>query len=85
MPTIIATLANNITDQQAIDTLLTLAETYAGHANTIGQQTTGTVKGAREDESLKKAEADLKVCDKGSTGNQPVHANYFPDIDRALR
>jgi hypothetical protein len=30
--------------QQAINTLLDLAETYGGHANTVGQQSTGTVK-----------------------------------------
>merc|ERR1712093_674687 len=44
---------------QAIETLLNLAETYAGHANTWGNQATGTVKGAHGDDSLKKAEADL--------------------------
>lgn len=47
--------------QQAITTLLDLAEQYAGHANTIGQQSTGTVKGAHTDSSLKKAEDDLKT------------------------
>ena len=45
-------------------TLLNLAETYAGHAYTMGQQSTGSVKGAHEDESLKKAESDLRVCDR---------------------
>ncbi|KAK0128409.1 hypothetical protein ONS95_000382 [Cadophora gregata] len=44
---------------QAIETLLNLAETYAGHATTLGNQATGTVKGAHGDDSLKKAEADL--------------------------
>ncbi|KAF4627257.1 hypothetical protein G7Y89_g10895 [Cudoniella acicularis] len=47
--------------QQAINTLLNLAETYAGHANTVGQQSTGTVKGAHTDNSLQNAEADLKT------------------------
>lgn len=47
--------------QQAINTLLNLAETYSGHANTIGQQSTGAVKGARQDTALKTAEYDLKV------------------------
>lgn len=47
--------------QQAITTLLDLAEQYAGHANTVGQQSTGTVKGAHTDSSLKKAEDDLKT------------------------
>ncbi|KAH7419465.1 hypothetical protein BKA64DRAFT_650890 [Cadophora sp. MPI-SDFR-AT-0126] len=44
---------------QAIETLLNLAETYAGHATSLGNQATGTVKGAHGDDSLKKAEADL--------------------------
>lgn len=48
--------------QQAINTLLNLAETYAGHANSVAQQGTGTVKGAHADTSLKRAENDLKVC-----------------------
>ncbi|KAG9246086.1 hypothetical protein BJ878DRAFT_498568 [Calycina marina] len=47
--------------QQAIDTLLKLAETYAGHANTVAQQSGGAVKGARADNSLQKAENDLKT------------------------
>jgi hypothetical protein len=38
-----------------------LAEQYAGHGNTIAQQTTGTVKGAHGDDSLKRAENDLKT------------------------
>ncbi|KAL3423219.1 hypothetical protein PVAG01_04966 [Phlyctema vagabunda] len=46
---------------QAIDTLLNLAETYAGHANTVANQATGTVKGAHADDSLKLAEQDLKT------------------------
>jgi hypothetical protein len=38
-----------------------LAETYAGHATTIGNQAAGTVQGAHEDTALKVAERDLKV------------------------
>lgn len=48
--------------QQAINTLLDLAEEYAGHLNSVGQQSTGAVKGAHGDSSLKTAEQDLKVC-----------------------
>lgn len=48
-------------DQQAIDTLLNLAEQYAGHANTVAKDSTGTVKGAHDDNSLQIAEANLKV------------------------
>lgn len=47
--------------QQAITTLLNLAETYAGHANTVSGQSTNAVKGAHSDSALKTAEYDLKV------------------------
>ena len=54
--------ANIRLDQQAIETLLSLAETYAGHASTLAVDSKGTVKGARETDShLQIAEADLKV------------------------
>lgn len=46
---------------RAISTLLSLAETYAGHANTVAQHGTGAVKGAHADDSLKRAETDLKT------------------------
>lgn len=49
------------TDQQAIETLLSLAETYAGHASDVGNQSIGTVKGAHDDNSLRSAETDLRV------------------------
>ncbi|KEF55668.1 uncharacterized protein A1O9_08418 [Exophiala aquamarina CBS 119918] len=47
--------------QQAIDTLLSLAETYGGHATDVTTQSKGTVKGAHTDDSLKSAEANLKI------------------------
>ncbi|KPI35148.1 uncharacterized protein AB675_1363 [Cyphellophora attinorum] len=47
--------------QQAIETLLNLAETYAGHANTVAKDSHGTVKGAHTDNSLQSAEANLKT------------------------
>ncbi|KAL1606433.1 hypothetical protein SLS60_003837 [Paraconiothyrium brasiliense] len=48
--------------QRAIDTLLTLAEQYAGHGRDVAQQGKGSVQGAHQDDSLQMAEADLKVC-----------------------
>lgn len=48
--------------QQAIDTLLGLAETYTGHSKGIAREGTGTVKGAHEDSHLQSAEKSLKVC-----------------------
>lgn len=47
--------------QQAITTLLNLAEEYAGHANTIGNATTGSAKGLHQDSALQTAENDLKT------------------------
>jgi hypothetical protein len=48
-------------DQQAIETLLSLAETYAGHGKNLGQQGSGTVKGAHQDNNLTRAETNLVV------------------------
>jgi hypothetical protein len=48
----------------AVNTLLDLAETYAGHSSNIAQQSVGTVKGAHADNSLTRAEADLKVRER---------------------
>lgn len=47
--------------QQAIDTLLYLAENYAGHGKNIVNQTTGTVKSAHDDNHLKSAERCIKT------------------------
>ncbi|ETI21577.1 hypothetical protein G647_07924 [Cladophialophora carrionii CBS 160.54] len=47
--------------RQAIDTLLSLAEEYGGHANNLTSQTAGTVKGAHGDNRLQSAEANLKT------------------------
>ena len=54
--------ANGFQDQQAIETLLSLAEEYGGHSKNVAQQGAGTVKGAHTDTSLTSAETDLKVC-----------------------
>ncbi|GAB7339279.1 hypothetical protein MBLNU457_5933t1 [Dothideomycetes sp. NU457] len=47
--------------QQAIETLLNLAEEYAGHSRNLGSQSAGTVKGAHSDDSLRRTETDLKT------------------------
>jgi hypothetical protein len=46
---------------RAIETLLRLAEQYAGHSKHLALQGQGAVKGAHADDSLQIAEADLKV------------------------
>ena len=50
-----------VIDQQAIETLLRLAEEYAGHGKNFGQQGQESAKGAHDQDGLKKAEADLRV------------------------
>jgi len=47
--------------QRAIETLLRLAEQYAGHSKNLGQQAQGTVQDAHRDDALQLAEADLKT------------------------
>jgi len=47
--------------QQAIDTLLYLAETYAGHTKSVGKQTNQSVGAVREDNHLQSAEHLLRT------------------------
>ncbi|TVY31893.1 Uncharacterized protein LSUB1_G008363 [Lachnellula subtilissima] len=74
--------------QQAINTLLNLAEQYAGHANTVGAHSTGTIKGAHTDDSLQRAEADLKTLIErfanGTSTNDLFEAinNIYRDADK---
>lgn len=50
-----------IADQQAIDTLLRLAEEYQGHSKNLAQQGKGNVQGARSQGPQQSAESDLKT------------------------
>ena len=50
------------TDQQAIETLLTLAETYGGRWKNLTQQGGDRVTGVRKDDHVQNAEANLRVC-----------------------
>lgn len=47
--------------QQAIDTLLRLAENYTGHGKSFAKDSTGTIKGARQDSHLSSAENYFRV------------------------
>ncbi|KAH8599707.1 hypothetical protein B0O99DRAFT_649676 [Bisporella sp. PMI_857] len=69
---------------QAINTLLTLAETYAGHANTVANQSTGSVKGAHADSSLKKAENDLKTLIERFANGTSTN-DFFDAINQIYR
>ncbi|KAF2468971.1 uncharacterized protein BDR25DRAFT_304863 [Lindgomyces ingoldianus] len=46
---------------RAIETLLRLAEEYAGHSRDMATQSKGTVKGAHQDDALTNAETDLRT------------------------
>lgn len=48
-------------DQQAVETLLNIAEEYSGHGKNISKQGAGSVKGAHSDTALTSAETDLRV------------------------
>lgn len=48
-------------DQQAIESLLTLAENYTGHGREMSQQGTKTMKGASSDTGLTMVETNLRV------------------------
>lgn len=47
--------------EEAVETLLSLAEQYGGHGKNVAQQGAGTVKGAHTDDALTSAETDLKT------------------------
>lgn len=54
--------ADHSQDQQAVDTLLNLAQEYTGHTKALTKSTAGAAKDVHADDSLNAAEADLKVC-----------------------
>lgn len=54
---------------EAIETLLDLAETYGGHAKNVTADSTGTVKDTRT--GLAQAEADLKVINTVTVYEDP--------------
>jgi len=78
--------------QQAIDTLLYLAETYVGHSKTVANQATGTVKDAHNDDNLTMVERDLRILIErfanytsaddlmGSINNVYADADHDPEL-----
>jgi hypothetical protein len=53
-----------ILDQQAVGTLLSLAEKYGRHTRDISQQGAGTTKELRGNERIRSMETNLKVSDQ---------------------
>ncbi|KAI9768228.1 MAG: hypothetical protein M1840_005058 [Geoglossum simile] len=74
--------------QQAIETLLRLAEIYAGHGKNLHQQGQSNIKGAHENDHLKAAEADLKLLVQRLANNTSIDDlfdainNIYRDADR---
>ncbi|KAH0536634.1 hypothetical protein FGG08_006502 [Glutinoglossum americanum] len=74
--------------QRAIETLLSLAEIYAGHGRNLRQQGQSSLKGAHEDDHLTAAEADLKVLIERFANSTSVGDlfdainNIYRDADR---
>jgi hypothetical protein len=71
--------------QGAIETLLSLAERYAGHGKDLASQSKGSVQGAHQDDALQLAEADLKVCFIRNFCAKRTYADQHQDTPRALR
>ncbi|KAF2205708.1 hypothetical protein GQ43DRAFT_452967 [Delitschia confertaspora ATCC 74209] len=70
--------------QEAIDTLLRLAEQYSGHTKDLATQGKGTVKGAHADDSLQIAEADLKTLIE-RFANSTSSEDLFDSINQIYR
>lgn len=70
---------------QAITTLLDLAENYAGHSRNLANEASDSVQGVREsDSNLKKAERDLKTLIE-RFANYTSLDDFFASIDELYR
>lgn len=72
-----------VADQDAIVTLLDLAERYTGHGRELANQSAGTVKGAHQDGALQRTERNIKVCLKLYHTSLPILIQV--DTDREIR
>lgn len=70
--------------QQAVETLLTLAGRYGGHAKGMSQQSAKTVKGARVDDHLRAAEANLMILIE-RFANCTSTDDFFDSLDNIYR
>jgi hypothetical protein len=70
--------------QEAIETLLSLAENYGGHATDVAKQSHGAVKGAHDDNSLQSAEANLKTLIE-RFANSTSTDDFFDSLNQIYR
>ncbi|KAJ5606220.1 hypothetical protein N7510_009001 [Penicillium lagena] len=67
--------------QQAIETLLTMAEKYAGHTKSVGQQSSGTVKDFRATDSVQAAENCLRTLIERFANNTSL-SDFFDSLNK---
>ncbi|KAH8704121.1 hypothetical protein BGW36DRAFT_287197 [Talaromyces proteolyticus] len=70
--------------QQAIETLLTLAETYGGHGKTITQQGSTSAKGATRDTNLQQAGTNLRTLIE-RFANSTSTDDFFDSLNNIYR
>lgn len=71
--------------QQAIDTLLRLAENYSGHGKKLAKDSTGTIQDACQDSHLGSAEKHFRVCIHSPDITHSLNTNDIQGYHRALR
>ncbi|KAJ5814919.1 hypothetical protein N7474_006696 [Penicillium riverlandense] len=67
--------------QQAIETLLSMAEKYAGHTKSVGQQSTGTIKDFRSADSVQAAENCLRTLIERFANNTSL-SDFFDSLNK---
>ncbi|EED14903.1 conserved hypothetical protein [Talaromyces stipitatus ATCC 10500] len=70
--------------QQAIETLLSLAETYAGHGKDLTSQGSTAAKGARENIIIRKAETNLRILIE-RFANSTSTDDFFDSLNTVYR
>ncbi|KAI9932892.1 hypothetical protein MW887_009144 [Aspergillus wentii] len=70
--------------QQAIETLLNLAEKYAGHSKDLTQQGTGAVQGVRANSSVQTVETNLRILIERFANSTSLD-DFFGSLDNIYR
>ncbi|KAJ5809876.1 uncharacterized protein N7503_002094 [Penicillium pulvis] len=70
--------------QQAIETLLYMAEKYAGHTKHVGAQGSGAVKDTRSTDSVQAAEYNLRTLIERFANNTSL-SDFFDSLDNIYR
>ncbi|KMU87471.1 hypothetical protein CIHG_05267 [Coccidioides immitis H538.4] len=71
--------------QHAIETLLSVAETYTGHTKSLSKQGAGTLKGAREESDLQKLETKLRQTLLERSANSTSLDDVFEAVNKIYK